>query len=51
MIFKILHVILLASVKYFLTLPYALIIGLDFDQALISVLIGGIGGFLFFTIW
>ena len=48
MIFKIFHVILLASVKYFLTLPYALIIGLDFDQALISVLIGGIGGFLFF---
>ncbi len=25
-----------------------MIIGLDFDQALISVLIGGIGGFLFF---
>jgi hypothetical protein len=48
MIFKILHVILLASVKYFLTLPYAMIIGLDFYQALISVLIGGIGGFLFF---
>lgn len=48
MIFKILHVILLASVKYFVTLPYAMIIGLDFDQALISVLIGGIGGFLFF---
>ncbi len=48
MIFKILHVILLASVKYFLTLPYAMIIGLDFGQALISVLIGGIGGFLFF---
>lgn len=48
MIFKILLVILLASVKYFVTLPYAMIIGLDFDQALISVLIGGIGGFLFF---
>lgn len=48
MIFKILHVILLASVKYFVTLPYAMIIGLDFEQALISVLIGGIGGFLFF---
>ncbi len=48
MIFKIFHVILLASVKYFLTLPYAMIIGLDFGQALISVLIGGIGGFLFF---
>jgi hypothetical protein len=48
MVFKILHVILLASVKYFFTLPYAMIIGLDYQQAIISVLIGGIGGFLFF---
>jgi hypothetical protein len=48
MVFKIFHVILLASVKYFLTLPYAMIIGLNFAQALISVLVGGIGGFLFF---
>lgn len=48
MVFKILHVILLASVKYFFTLPYALIIGLDYQQAIISLLIGGIGGFLFF---
>jgi hypothetical protein len=48
MVFKIFHVILLASVKYFLTLPYAMIIGLNFAQALASVLIGGIGGFLFF---
>jgi ABC-type antimicrobial peptide transport system permease subunit len=48
MIFKVLHVILLASVKYFFTLPYAMIIGLNYQQALISVLIGGIGGFLFF---
>jgi hypothetical protein len=48
MVFKIFHVILLASVKYFLTLPYAMIIGLNFGQALFSVLIGGIGGFLFF---
>ena len=48
MVFKILHVILLASVKYFVTLPYAMIIGLNYQQALISVLIGGIGGFLFF---
>jgi len=48
MVFKILHVILLASVKYFVTLPYAMIIGLDYQQAIISVLIGGIGGFLFF---
>lgn len=48
MIFKILHVILLASVKYFITLPYAMLIGLNYGQALISVLVGGIGGFLFF---
>ena len=48
MVFKILHVILLASVKYFITLPYAMIIGLNYQQAVISVLIGGIGGFLFF---
>lgn len=45
---KFLHIILLASVKYFVTLPYAMIIGLDYKQALIAVLIGGIGGFLFF---
>jgi hypothetical protein len=48
MVIKFLHVILLASVKYFVTLPYAMIIGLDYKQALIAVLIGGIGGFLFF---
>lgn len=48
MIFKIVHVILLASVKYFFTLPYAMIIGLDYKQAIVAVLVGGIGGFLFF---
>jgi hypothetical protein len=48
MVFKIFHVILLASVKYFFTLPYAMIIGLNYQQAVISLLIGGIGGFLFF---
>ncbi|MEZ5103605.1 MAG: hypothetical protein R2757_03865 [Draconibacterium sp.] len=48
MVFKIGHVILLASVKYILTLPYAMIIGLEYKQAILSVLIGGIGGFLFF---
>ena len=45
---KIIHVIVLASVKYILMLPYAMIIGLDYKQALIAVLLGGIGGFLFF---
>lgn len=48
MFLKIIHVILLASVKYFVTLPYAMVIGLDYEQAIIAVLIGGIGGFLFF---
>lgn len=48
MVFKIVHVILLASVKYFFTLPYAMIIGLNYQQAVISLLVGGIGGFLFF---
>lgn len=48
MVIKILHVILLASVKYFFTLPYALVIGLKYEQAIIAVLAGGIGGFLFF---
>ncbi len=48
MIFKIVQVILLASVKYFLTLPYAMIIGLEYNQAILALLFGGIGGFLFF---
>lgn len=48
MVFKIFQVVLLASFKYFFTLPYAMIIGLNYQQAVISVLIGGIGGFLFF---
>ncbi len=48
MVFKIVHVILLASVKYIVTLPYAMIIGLNYPQAIVSVLLGGIGGFLFF---
>ncbi len=48
MIFKIVQVILLASVKYFVTLPYAMLIGLDYKQAVLAVLVGGIGGFLFF---
>jgi len=48
MAMKIIHVALLASIKYFFTLPYAMIIGLEYKQAVIAVLIGGIGGFLFF---
>ncbi len=48
MAIKIFHVILLASVKYIITLPYAMVIGLEYEQALFAVLTGGIGGFLFF---
>lgn len=48
MIIKFVHVILLAAVKFILTLPYAMVIGLQFEEALAAVLIGGIGGFLFF---
>lgn len=48
MIIKFVHVILLAAVKFILTLPYAMVIGLKYEQALAAVLIGGIGGFLFF---
>jgi len=48
MLIKFLHVTLLASVKYIFTLPYAMIIGLEYKQAIVAVLIGGIGGFLFF---
>ena len=48
MVIKILHVVFLASFKYILMIPYAKLIGLNYSQALIAVLIGGIGGFLFF---
>lgn len=48
MLLKFLHIVLLASIKYFVTLPYAMLIGLNYGQAIAAVLIGGIGGFLFF---
>ncbi|VAW22741.1 hypothetical protein MNBD_BACTEROID01-109 [hydrothermal vent metagenome] len=48
MVFKLLHVALLASFKYILTIPYAMLIGLEYKEALLAVLAGGIGGFLFF---
>jgi hypothetical protein len=48
MISKILQVALLASVKYFLTIPYALLIGLQFEYAVTAIMLGGIGGFLLF---
>jgi hypothetical protein len=45
---KIINVFLLATIKYVLTFPYALLIGLNFEQTLIVVTLGGIIGFLFF---
>ena len=47
-IFKLVHVYLLATVKYFITFPYALLIGLNYTQTIIAVTIGGITGFYFF---
>lgn len=48
MVFKMLHVALIAAIKFAFTLPYALLIGLEWKYALIALLFGGIGGFLFF---
>jgi hypothetical protein len=48
MIFKVIQTIFLASFKYLFTLPYALLIGVEYELAVLSLLIGGIGGFLFF---
>jgi len=47
-VFKIIQVFLLASVKYVLTYTYALLIGLNFEQTLLAVTLGGIAGFFFF---
>jgi len=47
-VFKIIQVFLLATVKYVLTFPYAVMIGLNFEQTLISVTLGGLAGFFFF---
>ncbi|HKJ43496.1 MAG TPA: hypothetical protein VKA27_15470 [Sunxiuqinia sp.] len=45
---KLIHVFFLATVKYFITFPYALLIGLDLTQAIIAVTVGGLSGFFFF---
>ena len=45
---KIVHVILLATVKYFYTPIYAFFIGLSFIETLLSLLAGGIFGFFVF---
>ncbi|MDP3643276.1 MAG: hypothetical protein Q8S54_08830 [Bacteroidota bacterium] len=47
-VFKIIQVFLLATVKYVFTFPFALLIGLNFEQTLISVTLGGIAGLFFF---
>jgi hypothetical protein len=47
-LFKIIQVFLLATVKYVLTFPFALLIGLNFEQTLVAVTLGGISGFFFF---
>lgn len=47
-ILKFIQVFLLATVKYVMTFPYALLIGLNLKQALLSVTLGGIVGFFFF---
>ncbi|PTN07375.1 hypothetical protein [Mangrovibacterium marinum] len=47
-VFKLLHIYLMATVKYFITFPYAMLLGVDFLQSLIVVTIGGISGFYFF---
>lgn len=48
MISKFLQVVLLASVKYFLTIPYALLIGMEYEMAVAAIIVGGISGFFFF---
>jgi hypothetical protein len=48
MVFKIIQVVFLASFKYIITIPYALIIGLNFNQTMVYAILGGVAGFLFF---
>lgn len=47
-VLKIIQVFLLASVKYIVTFPFALLIGLNVEQTVIAVTLGGIAGFFFF---
>jgi hypothetical protein len=48
MLFKLFQLFLLASLKYILTVPYVLLTEIDYKYALPTIVIGGIGGFLFF---
>jgi len=47
-VLKIIQVFLLATVKYIVTFPFALLIGLNVEQTVIAVTLGGIAGFFFF---
>lgn len=47
-VLKIIQVFLLATVKYVFTFPFALLIGLNFEQTLFAVTLGGLAGFFFF---
>jgi hypothetical protein len=47
-VLKIIQVFLLATVKYVITFPFAILIGLNLQQTLIAVTLGGIVGFFFF---
>jgi hypothetical protein len=48
MLFRLFQLFLLASLKYILTVPYILLIDIDYKYALPTIVIGGIVGFLFF---
>ena len=40
MVSKFIQIVLLASVKYFLTIPYTILIGMDYKTAVIAIEIG-----------
>jgi len=48
MVSKLFQLFLLASFKYILTVPYVLLLEIEYKYALPTMVIGGIGGFLFF---
>jgi hypothetical protein len=48
MLFRLFQLFLLASLKYILTVPYVLLSEIEYKYALPTIVIGGIGGFLFF---
>jgi len=47
-VLKIIQVFLLATVKYIFTFPFALLIGLNVQQTVVAVTLGGLAGFFFF---